>query len=227
MKRILFVEDDRTFLMTMVSALESENFKIDTAENGNEGFRTAIEEKHDLIILDWVLPGMNGIDVCRKLRAYGKQTPIIILSGKKKEEIDKVLGLELGADDYLIKPFGAKELIARIHAILRRTAPKEGEIEEIAFGDVTIHFKKQTAFKSEKEIHLTAKEFKLLKLLVQYEGEVVSRDAILNKVWGYDIFPTTRTVDTFMHNLRKKIETDPSHPSHLITVHWTGYKFMR
>lgn len=227
MKKILFVEDDRTFLMTMVSALESENFKIDTAENGNEGFRTAIEEKHDLIILDWVLPGMSGIDVCRKLRAHGKRTPIIILSGRKKEEIDKVLGLELGADDYLVKPFGAKELIARIHAILRRTAAEEEDMEEISFGDVVIHFKKQTAFKDEKEIHLTAKEFKLLKLLVQHEGEVVSRDTILNEVWGYDIFPTTRTVDTFMHNLRKKIETDPSHPSHLITVHWTGYKFMR
>ncbi len=227
MKKILFIEDDRTFLMTMVSALESENFQLDTAENGNEGLRTAIEGRYDLIILDWVLPGMNGIDVCRKLRAHGKQTPIIILSGKKKEEIDKVLGLELGADDYLIKPFGAKELIARIHAILRRTAPEEDEIEEITFGDVTIHFKKQTAFKDEQEIHLTAKEFKLLKLLVQHEGEVVDRDTILNEVWGYDIFPTTRTVDTFMHNLRKKIENNPSQPRYLITVHWTGYKFMR
>ena len=138
-----------------------------------------------------------------------------------------MLGLELGADDYLLKPFGIKEFLARINAILRRTQPRETDIEEYTFGDVYIHFKKQIAKKAKKDISFTSKEYGLLKLLVSHEGEVVSRNTILNKVWGYDKYPTTRTVDTFIHNIRKKIEDDPANPVHLLTIPWTGYKFQK
>jgi len=154
-------------------------------------------------------------------------TPIIMLSGKKKEELDKVIGLELGADDYLLKPFGPREFLARVRAVLRRSRPEPAEVEEASFGDVTVNFKRQTATKGKKNVRLTAKEFGLLKLLISHEGEVITRNAILNEVWGYDKFPTTRTVDTFIHNLRHKVEKDPSRPRHLLTVPWSGYKFER
>lgn len=227
MKKILIIEDDKAFLETLTSSLETENFKIVSATDGEKGFQLACQEKVDLIILDLVLPSLSGIDICQKLREKGIMYPIIMLSGKKKEEIDKVLGLELGADDYLIKPFGTKELLARIRAVLRRSKPEAPEIEEYSFGDVYLNFKKQIASKEKKELSLTAREFALLKLLICHEGEVVSRNTILNEVWGYDKFPTTRTVDTFIHNLRQKIEDNPTKPVHLLTVPWSGYKFIK
>ncbi len=227
MKKILVIEDDESLLETLTSLLEAENFKVISAMDGEEGFQLASREKVDLIILDVGLPSLGGLEVCKGLRAKNVITPIIMLTGEKKEEIDKVLGLEFGADDYMIKPFGAKELLARIKAVLRRFQPEAGEIEEYSFGDVHINFKKQTASKGKKELYLTAKEFGLLKILISHEGEVVSRDLILNEVWGYDKFPTTRTVDTFIHHLRKKIEDKPSEPVHLITVPWSGYRFQK
>lgn len=227
MKKILIIEDDEALLQTLTTALELENFKVITVSDGEQGLRMADKEKQDLLLLDWVLPSLSGLEICQQLRARGITTPIIILSGKKKEEIDKVLGLELGADDYLVKPFSTKELIARIKAVLRRTKPEVAEVEEYSFGDVSINFKRQVAFKGKREIHLTAKEYNLFRLLISHEGEVVSRETILNEVWGYDKFPTTRTVDTFIHNLRKKIEDDPSHPAYLITTPWAGYKFKK
>jgi DNA-binding response OmpR family regulator len=227
MKEILIIEDDQSLLETLTSLLEAENFKVISAMDGEEGFQLASREKIDLIILDVGLPSLGGLEVCKALRAKNVITPIIMLTGEKKEEIDKVLGLEFGADDYMIKPFGAKELLARIKAVLRRFQPETGEIEEYSFGDVHIDFKKQTASKGKKELYLTAKEFGLLKLLISHEGEVVSRDLILNEVWGYDKFPTTRTVDTFIHHLRQKIEDKPSEPVHLITVPWSGYRFQK
>ena len=227
MKKILIVEDDKALVETLTTSLTSENFKILSATDGEKGFQLACQEKIDLIILDLVLPSLSGMDICRELRAKGVMTPIIMLTGEKKEEIDKVLGLELGADDYLLKPFGTKELLARIRAVLRRSKPEAPEVEEYSFGDVYLNFKKQIASKGKKEISLTAKEFALLKLLISHEGEVVSRDTLLNEVWGYDKFPTTRTVDTFVHNLRKKIEDNPSKPVHLITMPWAGYKFKK
>ena len=227
MKKILVIEDDQSLLETLTSLLEAENFKVISAMDGEEGFQLASREKIDLIILDVGLPSLGGLEVCKGLRAKNVITPIIMLTGEKKEEIDKVLGLEFGADDYMIKPFGAKELLARIKAVLRRFQPEAGEIEEYSFGDVHINFKKQTAFKGKEELYLTAKEFGLLKLLISHEGEVVSRDLILNEVWGYDKFPTTRTVDTFIHHLRQKIEDKPSEPVHLITVPWSGYRFKK
>lgn len=227
MKKILIIEDDRALLKTLTASLETENFKVISASDGESGLQLACEEKADLIILDMVLPSLSGLDVCRRIREKSIRTPIIILSGQKKEEIDKVLGLEVGADDYITKPFGTKELLARIRAVLRRARPEEIEIEECSFGDVCINFKKQVASKGRKELYLTAKEFGLLKLLVAHEGEVVSREKILNEVWGYDKFPTTRTIDTFIHHLRQKIEDDPAEPAHLITVPWSGYKFQK
>lgn len=227
MKKILIIEDDKVFQNTLITALETENFKVSSSLDGGEGFHMASQEKFDLIVLDLMLPTMTGMEVCKELRKKEIMTPIIMLTGQKKEEIDKVLGLELGADDYLLKPFGIKEFLARINAILRRTQPRESDIEECTFGNVYIHFTKQIATKAKKDISFTSKEYGLLKLLVSHEGEVVSRNTILNKVWGYDKYPTTRTVDTFIHNIRKKIEDDPANPVHLLTIPWTGYKFQK
>lgn len=178
--------------------------------------------------VDMSLPGPGGLEICRKVREKKLATPIIMISGKKKEEIDKVLGLELGADDYITKPFGARELLARIKAVLRRSEPRVEEApEEAGFGDVYVNSKKQIARKGERELNLTAKEFALLRLFVTHEGDVISRNMILDEVWGYERFPTTRTVDTFVHNLRQKIEDEPAHPRHLLTIPWSGYKFIK
>ncbi len=227
MKRILIVEDDRSLREALTAFLKAENFEVISASDGEEGFRLASQQKMDLILLDLGLPLMGGLDVCKFLREKRIMTSIIMLTGEKKEEIDKVLGLEFGADDYVTKPFGMKELLARIKAVLRRFRPEAAEIEEYSFGDVSINFKKQTASKGKQTLYLTAKEFHLIKFLIAHEGEVVSRNDILNEVWGYDRFPTTRTIDTFIHNLRQKIEDKPSQPAHLITVPWSGYKFQK
>jgi two-component system, OmpR family, alkaline phosphatase synthesis response regulator PhoP len=226
-KKLLIVEDDKTLRETTACFLGAEGFQVVSAPDGEKGFKLACQQNVDLIILDVMLPALNGLEICRMLREKGIRTPIIMLTGKKKEEIDKVLGLELGADDYLLKPFGQKELLARIRAVLRRGQPEAKDIEEYSFGDIVINFKKKTASKGKKDLYLTAKEFGLLKLLISHEGGVVSREMILNEVWGYDKYPTTRTVDTFVHNLRQKIENDPTQPVHLITIPWSGYKFLK
>lgn len=227
MKKILIIEDDVALLKTLETALEAENYTVLSAEDGRKGYELATQEKIDLILLDLKLPSMDGFEICKGLRSQGNMTPIVFLTGEKKDEIDKVVGLELGGDDYIIKPFGTRELMARIRAVLRRAIPEEVELKEYSFGDINIDFKKQVAYKGRTEIYLTAKEFGLLKLLISHEGEVVNRDTILNEVWGYDKFPTTRTIDTFIHNLRQKIEDHPSNPVHIITIPWSGYKFQK
>jgi DNA-binding response OmpR family regulator len=227
MKKILLIEDDKALLETLTASLQAENFKVISATDGQEGFRLCSKEKLDLIILDLGLPSMNGMEICRQLRSKGIATPIIMLTGQKKDEIDKVLGLEVGSDDYMTKPFGTQELLARIRAVIRRAEPEAKEVDEFRFGDIDINFKKQTAFKGKKELYLTAKEFALLKFLISHEGEVVTRETLLNEVWGYDKFPTTRTIDTFIHHLREKIEEDPANPRHLLTIPWSGYKFKK
>ncbi len=227
MKRILIIEDDIGLLKTLEAALEAENFKVLSVTDGEKGFTLASQEMIDLIILDLKLPSMDGFEICKRLRSKRNMTPIIFLTGEKKEEIDKVLGLELGGDDYITKPFGTRELLARIRAVLRRTMPEGVELNEYSFGDICIDFKKQIVSKGKKELYLTAKEYALLKLLISHEGEVVTRDTILNEVWGYNRFPTTRTVDTFIHNLRHKVEDDPSNPVHILTIPWSGYKFQK
>jgi DNA-binding response OmpR family regulator len=227
MKRILIIEDDAGLAETLKAALEAENYSVVHADNGREGLRIASTEPFDLMLLDLVLPVLSGFEVCRKLRESHIMTPLIFITGEKKEEIDKVLGLELGGDDYITKPFGTRELIARIKAVLRRSQEAIPDLDEYNFADIKLNFKKRTAFKGDQELILTAKEFSLLELLIQHEGGVVNRDTILNEVWGYDKFPVTRTVDTFIHGLRKKIELDPARPVHLLTVHGTGYRFIK
>lgn len=227
MDKILIIEDDLALCQTLETAITSENYHVRTASGGEKGYELALEGNFDLILLDLKLPEMDGFEICKSLRSKGIMTPIIFLTGEKKEEIDKVLGLELGGDDYMTKPFGTRELLARIKAVLRRSRAVGTELKEYDFGRVTIDFKKQVAVKGGLEVRLTSKELGLLKLLISHEGEVVSRDMILNEVWGYDKFPTTRTVDTFIHNLRKKIEDDPSNPVHLLTIPWSGYRFQK
>jgi len=228
MKKILLIEDDKTLRQTLSLAMRAEAFDVVATGDGQEGLRLALQGGFDLIALDMVLPGIGGFEICRQVREKKIPTPIIMISGKKKEEVDKVLGLELGADDYLTKPFGPRELLARIRAVLRRSEPQPaGELEETSFGDVYVNFKKQIARKGELDLSLTAKEFALLRLFASSEGDVISRNMILDEVWGYERFPTTRTVDTFIHNLRQKIEDEPAHPRHILTIPWSGYKFLK
>lgn len=227
MKKILVIDDDSVLRQAVAAALETEGYAVAEAANGREGLNKALKGGFDLVVLDVVMPELGGLEVCRKLREAGRQVPVIVCSGKKKKEVDKVLGLELGGDDYLTKPFGTDELIARVHAVLRRSKPEVPEIEDVAFGDVTVDFLKKIATKAGRDLHLTAREFSLLKLLAGCEGQVVSRETILAKVWEYEKFPTTRTIDTFMYNLRRKVEDDPSAPKHLVTVPWSGYKFQK
>lgn len=227
MKKILIIDDDRTLRQTLAAALEAEGYGVAEAGDGREGLNKALKGNFDLVVLDIVMPELGGLDVCRKLRETGRQIPVFILSGKKKKEGDKVLGLELGGDDYLTKPFGTDEFIARVHALLRRSRPGVPELEDCSFEDVAIDFRKKTATKGGRDLHLTAREFSLINLLAACEGQVVSRETILSKVWEYEKFPTTRTIDTFMYNLRRKIEDAPSAPKHLVTVPWMGYKFQR
>lgn len=226
MKTVLVVEDDPSIMRGLVDALTQEHFTVLSADDGERGYQMAKRENIDLIILDLMLPKKNGEEVCRDLRKDGVSTPILMLTSKK-EETDKVLGLELGADDYVTKPFSLRELLSRIKALLRRKVELKKEIDEYTFGNVHVDFKKQEAVKNKRPLKLSAKEFEVLKYFIQHEGEVVTRDMLLDEVWGYETFPTTRTVDNYILSLRKKIEDDPSKPKHLLTIHTAGYKFVK
>ena len=223
---VLVVEDDRAVLRGITESLEAENFEVAQAEDGITAVEMAQETRYDIIILDLLLPGKTGEDVCRELRGSGNNTPILILSSKQ-EEFDKVLGLELGADDYMTKPFGTRELLARIRAILRRGGALSPDLVEYSFGEIWINFKKREITRSGEPLKLTAKEFEVMHYFIEHEGEVVSRKQLLDEVWGYETFPTTRTVDNFILSLRKKIESDPSNPRHITTTHSVGYKFIK
>ncbi len=227
MTTVLIIEDDPAILRGLQEGLSEERMNILTAADGEKGFRIALREQIDLIILDIMLPTKNGIEICRDLRNKGNHRPILMLTSKK-HEADKVLGLEIGADDYLTKPFGMRELIARIHALLRRKQTVPGkELQKAEFGEISVDFVKQELFKGKKAVKLSSKEFQLLKYFVEHAGDVVSRDQLLDDIWGYDVTPTTRTVDNYILSLRKKIEKDPSTPKHLITIHTAGYKFQK
>ena len=229
MKRILIVEDDPVILKGLQVLLRSEHYDILTATDGDRGYQMAKRKSIDLIILDIMLPNKNGQDICRDLRHEGINTPILMLTSRK-EEMDKVLGLELGADDYVTKPFSIRELLARIKVLLRRKWEFIKEVGEYTFSTVYVDFKKLEAVKNKKALKLSAKEFDVLKYLIQHEGEVITRDMLLSDVWGYDDeeqIPTTRTIDNYILSLRKKIEDDPSHPNHLLTIHTAGYKFVK
>ena len=225
MHKILIIEDEDSILMPLEDDLKLEGYDVSSARDGLEGFSMAKETRYDLIILDLMLPGMNGFDVCKQLRESGITTPILILSAKS-QEIDKVLGLELGADDYVTKPFSPRELQARVKAILRRVQQTRKGIDFYRFGDVDVDFVKYEAQKEGNLVYLTSLEFSLLHYLIQHKDEVVSRDSILNEVWGEDVYVFPRTVDTHVAHLRKKIEDDPSDPRHILGVRGVGYKFV-
>jgi DNA-binding response OmpR family regulator len=223
--RILVVEDESKMRRVLCDFLVSEGYATTAAADGESGLEKALAEPPDLILLDIMLPKKSGYDLCRELRAKGRHTPIIMLTARS-EETDKVLGLELGADDYVTKPVGLTELNARIRAVLRRVngSRPDGEIEHYTLGEVELDFKLFEVRRKRKLFPLSTMEVALLRHLIRHRGEVLSRERLLNDVWGYDSFPTTRTIDMHIVNLRKKIERNPARPQHLLTVHGTGYR---
>ncbi len=226
MKKILVIEDEESILMALEDDLTYEGYQVETAMDGLKGVSLAEKNTYDLIILDIMLPGMDGYEICKKLRAGGLPTPILMLTAKS-QEIDKVLGLELGADDYVTKPFSPRELQARVKALLRRSDLNSSAPEKIRFGDVEVDFKKYEMKKSGRAVYLTSLEYDLLRYLITHRGEVVSRDDILDAVWGRDIYINPRTVDKHVSSLRKKLEDDPSSPRYIIGIRGVGYKFSR
>jgi DNA-binding response OmpR family regulator len=226
MKNILIVEDHEVILRGLIDNLKAEHYEVTGVSDGMKGYQSAKKRHFDLIILDIMLPSMNGMEICKQLRSEGMQTPILMLTSKKGE-VDKVMGLEFGADDYVTKPFSILELLARIKALLRRQTEIKNQLTEYSFDDIYLDFKKQEARKGKKILDLTAKEFELIQYFVEREGIVISRSQLLDDVWGYESLPTTRTVDNYILSLRKKLESSPSHPKHLLTIHTAGYKFVK
>ena len=224
MDKILIVEDDKAILMGLKDDLEFEGYKVSIAMDGKEGLKQAIDQEFQLIILDILLPELNGYEVCKKLREANVDTPILMITAARTEEMDKVLGLELGADDYLTKPVGSRELVARVKAILRRVRQKEKIGEIYKFGDISVNFKSYEVLKAGKKLHLTALEFKLLKLFIEHKGEVLTRDMILDETWDETIV-SPRTIDPHIVHLRKKIEKDPANPEYIVGIRGVGYKF--
>jgi DNA-binding response OmpR family regulator len=225
MTRVLIVEDDPAILRGLRDNLLAESYEVLTASDGEAGYRLAREQEPDLVILDLMLPRMSGYEVCRKLRDQGITTPILMLTARG-EEADRVLGLDLGADDYVTKPFSVRELLARVRAIVRRANPPTPLPDELRFDDVVVDFRRYEARKGDRRIEMTRKEYGLLRYLAARSGEVVRRDELLEEVWEYRNYPTTRTVDNHVLALRAKLEDGPAEPRHLITVHGVGYKFV-
>jgi two-component system alkaline phosphatase synthesis response regulator PhoP len=226
MTRVLVVEDDEAMAVALHDGFAYEGYEVAVARDGEAGLRLARDSSPELMILDVMLPKMTGLEVCKILRAEGSELPIIMLTARG-QEIDKVLGLKLGADDYVTKPFSFMELMARVEAVLRRTRPGgRAAHAKHHFGDVVVDLDRHEASKAGEALELTPREFRLLGYLLEHRGEVVSREELLDAVWGYDTIPFTRTVDTHIAKLRKKVEDDPSDPRHIITVHRLGYKFV-
>jgi two-component system alkaline phosphatase synthesis response regulator PhoP len=224
-QRILVIEDEPDLLRGLVLNLKAEGYSVLTASRGDTGVEEALRERPELVLLDIMLPGMNGLDVCRELRRKGFEAPIIMLTAKV-EELDRVVGLEIGADDYVTKPFGIRELLARIRARLRRHAPTLEIDSKLCFEEVEIDFARQEALRGGTRIELTGKEFEVLRLLARHRGEIVTRERLLEEVWGYESYPTTRTVDNHILRLRQKLEHDPSSPRHILSIYGEGYKFV-
>lgn len=225
MSVVLIVEDDRAILLGLEDNLTFEGHEVLTSTDGEAGYRLARDKKPDLLILDLMLPKMNGLDICRRLRAEGFQSPVLMLTARG-EENDRVIGLDMGADDYVAKPFSIRELLARVRALLRRTRAAEALPDKLTFADVVIDFRRFEARKGDVPLELRRKEFGVLRLLASKPGEVVTRDGLLNEVWGLENYPSTRTVDNLIASLRAKIENKPASPRFLITVHGVGYKLM-
>ena len=225
MARILLVEDEPKMQRGLRDNLTYEGHEVVIQGDGRSGLQTLLRESFDLVILDVMLPHLSGFDVVRNAREKGVRTPILLLTAKG-EEIDKVLGLELGADDYVTKPFGLRELIARVNALLRRAVPAGAGDTAMTLGDVVVNFAGYSGSKNGKEFSMTPKEFEILKYLWQHRNEAVSRDDLLTNVWGYDESVTTRTIDNFVLKIRQKIEDDCAHPKIIITIHGAGYKLL-
>ncbi|HTP12559.1 MAG TPA: response regulator transcription factor [Bacteroidota bacterium] len=226
MTRILVVDDELKMQQVIKDNLELEGYDVDVVGDGKGGLQKLLDNSYSLVLLDVMLPGMSGFDVCRKAREKGIQTPVIFLTAKG-EEIDKVLGLELGADDYITKPFGLRELLARTKAVLRRVEGSAGgPAEKMVLGSIEVDFRSYTAVRGGKNVAMTPKEFELLKFLWQHRNQTVSRDQLLTNVWGYDETLSTRTIDNFILKLRQKIEDNPAKPKYIITLHGLGYKLI-
>ena len=224
-QRILLVEDELGLVMTLSDRLTSEGYTVETANDGETGLARATNSTFDLIILDVMLPRRGGFDVCRDLRQRGVGTPIIMLTARG-QVTDKVVGLKIGADDYVTKPFEMMELLARVEAQLRRaTVGGTLSTEVYQFGDVRVDFRRAEAYRGEDAVDLSAKEFRLLRYLIEHRGAALSRDELLNEVWGYDAAVSTRTVDVHVAWLRQKLEPNQRHPQFILTIHGLGYKF--
>jgi two-component system alkaline phosphatase synthesis response regulator PhoP len=225
-KRILLVEDEPGVRVTLTDRLHDEGYAVETAGDGDEGVARAMAEAFDLVVLDVMLPGRSGFDVCRDLRQKGVESPILMLTARR-QVADRVVGLKLGADDYLTKPFDVSELLARVEARLRRAPATAagGTVTAYRFGDVDVDFRRAEVRRAGQLLDLSAKEFQLLRYFIEHRGAALSRDELLNGVWGYDAMPTTRTVDTHVAWLRGKLEPHRRHPQFILTVHGIGYKF--
>ena len=223
--KILVVEDEPNMVVGLRDNFEFEGYEVITAADGVEGLKRALEESPDLVVLDVMMPRMSGLEVCKQLRAKRASLPIIMLTARG-QEVDKVVGLELGADDYVTKPFSIRELLARVKAVLRRTAVIPKDQEQHSFGDVEVDLRRCRVLKSGKALDVSSKEFELLKYFISHSGETLSRHRLLEDVWGYEHYPTTRTVDTHLVRLRQKLEPNPEEPQYFLTVHGTGYRFV-
>ncbi len=225
MEKILVIEDDRATRKALQQLFETEGFAVEAAQNGAEGLAVFRSARPSFVVLDLQMPHVGGRDVCREIRKQSEDVPIIILTGSV-DEVNRVLLLELGADDYVTKPFSPKELVARVRAVLRRSRRNNPTVEQLYFGDVSVDFGRMEVTRSERSVALTPQEFKLLKYFAQNPQRVISRDQLLSDVWGYDSYPSTRTVDSHILTLRQKLEREPKSPAHFITVHNAGYKFV-
>jgi DNA-binding response OmpR family regulator len=225
MTRILIVEDEPNMVTGLRDNFEFEGYEVLTASDGVSGLERALKDSPDLVLLDVMMPRLSGLDVCKQLKAKRPALPVIMLTARG-QEIDKIVGLELGADDYVTKPFSIRELVARVKAVLRRSRVAPREQARYSFGDVDVDVRKCQVSKGGRPLEFSSKEFDLLKYFLCHPGETLSRDRLLEDVWGYDHFPTTRTVDAHIVRLRQKVEPKPDEPRYILTVHGTGYKFV-
>ncbi len=223
--KILIVEDEPNMVAGLRDNFEYEGYEVITAGDGVEGLERAFADSPDLVVLDVMMPRMSGLDVCRQLKARRPSIPVIMLTARG-QEVDKVVGLELGADDYVTKPFSIRELLARVKAVLRRARTLPREQEHLSFGDVEVDLRKHQVQRRGQAVEFSAKEFQLLKYFLCHPGEALSRDRLLDEVWGYERYPTTRTVDAHIVRLRQKLEPNPEEPRFILTVHGVGYKFV-
>jgi two-component system alkaline phosphatase synthesis response regulator PhoP len=223
-KRLLLVEDELGLVLTLSDRFRTEGYEVETASDGNEGLARGLADSFDLILLDVMLPGKSGYDICREVRARGIETPILMLTARG-QVVDKVVGLKLGADDYITKPFDVVELLARMEALLRRAPTVNKPANAYQFGEVRIDFRKAEVMKEGAPVVLSAREFTLLRYLIDNRGATVSREELLNQVWGHQAIPTTRTVDVHVAWLRQKLEENPKYPQYILTIRGIGYKF--